>query len=205
MTAIISFIHSALAIAISGTTAWLTLFRRGQVKMTTPTVIFLGPDGGPKDGTAPLSKIYLRTLLYSTAKRGHIVESMYVSLRRGESTQHFNIWVYGEDSLARGSGLFIGEDGVVCDHHFLLPADGTTFEFKPGDYILEIFASLVGSETTTSLFQVPLTITSEQATKLLNNDNGLYFDWGSDNRRYQAHVRLRPKRALPSWLSELAG
>ena len=33
---------SVLSLFVSLTTAWLTLFRRGTVKMTQPTVIFLG-------------------------------------------------------------------------------------------------------------------------------------------------------------------
>lgn len=35
---------SALALAVSTATAWLTLFRRGTMKMTQPTVIYFGPD-----------------------------------------------------------------------------------------------------------------------------------------------------------------
>src|SRR2546427_296072 len=41
---------SLAALAASGLTAWLTLFRRGTVYMTRPTVIFFGPDGGPPTG-----------------------------------------------------------------------------------------------------------------------------------------------------------
>src|SRR5436853_6333630 len=101
---IVSLAISVIALVISATTAWLTLFRRGTVKMTQPTVIFFGPDN---DGEGS-PKVFLRTLLYSTAKRGHIVESMWVKLRRGESSQIFNIWVYGDTSLTRGSGLHVG-------------------------------------------------------------------------------------------------
>ena len=108
--------------------------------MTRPTAIYFGADGSVDRSP----KVYLRTLLYSTAKRGQIVESMFVKLRRGESVQTFNIWVYGEASLARGSGLYVGENGVTCDHHFLLPSDGTQFEFLPGEYRVEVYASLVG-------------------------------------------------------------
>ena len=32
------------SLPVSLTTAWLTLFRRGTVKMTQPTVIFFEPD-----------------------------------------------------------------------------------------------------------------------------------------------------------------
>ena len=35
---------SVVSLLMSATVAWLTLFRRGTVKMTQPTVIFFGPD-----------------------------------------------------------------------------------------------------------------------------------------------------------------
>lgn len=60
------------------------------------------------------NKIYLRTLLYSTAKRGQVLESLHISLQRNESKQNFNIWVYGEKgNLKRGSGLFVAQEGVT--------------------------------------------------------------------------------------------
>jgi len=42
----ISVAISILALSVSAVTAWLTLFRRGSVKMAQPTVIFFGPDSG---------------------------------------------------------------------------------------------------------------------------------------------------------------
>jgi hypothetical protein len=88
--------------------------------MTRPAVIYFGPDGPPSQGAAV--KVFLRTLLYSTAKRAQIVENMYVTLRRGESVQTLNIWVYGDSKpLLRGSGLRVSEDGFASDHHFVLP------------------------------------------------------------------------------------
>ena len=122
-----SFAISLLALAVSVTTAWLTLFRRGTIRMTQPTVVFFGPDG-----PAGSPKVFLRTLLYSTAKRGQIVENMFVKLRRRQSLQTFNIWVYCDGPLARGSGLFVGDSGITCNHHFLLPKDGTDFKWLAG-------------------------------------------------------------------------
>jgi hypothetical protein len=40
----VSLAISTLSLAVSAVTAWLTLFRRGTVKMTQPTVIFFGPE-----------------------------------------------------------------------------------------------------------------------------------------------------------------
>jgi hypothetical protein len=121
---------SILALCVSSGTAWLTLFRSGTVKMTQPTVIFLGPDPPRSRNESPSPKIYLRTLLFSTSQRGRVIQSMYVALSRNEMRQNFNIWVYGEERLVRGSGLFVGETGVVANHHFLTPKDTTNIPSK---------------------------------------------------------------------------
>lgn len=182
---------STLALGISGLTAWLTLFRRGTVKMTLPSVIYFGPDGGGSFKEKPSSKVYFRTLLYATSRRGVIIESMYVRLRRGESMQTFNVWVKEDKALIRGAGLHVGETGVECSHYFLLPADGTSFEFLPGNYILEVFASLAGNDKILKLHAVELVVTESMARELKDANNGLYFDWGPDSRKYHSHIRPR--------------
>jgi hypothetical protein len=90
--------------------------------MTQPTVIFFGPDTPRAREDTPLPKVFLRTLLFSTSKRGRVIESMHVALSRNETHQNFNIWVYGDEKLVRGSGLFVGETGVAATHHFLTHA-----------------------------------------------------------------------------------
>jgi hypothetical protein len=158
---------STLSLAISTATAWLTLFRRGTVKMTQPTVIFFGPDVPRSHGETPLPKIYLRTLLFATSKRGRVIESMHVALSRNEMHQNFNIWVYGErDRLVRGSGLFVGETGVSANHHFLTPEDGKTFSFIEGHYKLEVFAHLLGDPKPIRLFSQELDLSRDIATAL---------------------------------------
>jgi len=53
---------SALALVVSTTTAWLTLFRRGTIQMTQPTVIFFGPDTPRSGERRAFPKIYLKAL-----------------------------------------------------------------------------------------------------------------------------------------------
>src|SRR5437899_1605638 len=144
MTSWIPISISFLALAVSVTTAWLTLLRRGELRMTQPTVIFFGPDGSPRSGQKARLKVFLRTLMYSTARRGQTLESFYVNLQRGESKQNFSIWVYGDKNLARGSGLFVPTEGIACNHHFLLPEDGTDFRLLAGEYILRVYAKKAG-------------------------------------------------------------
>ena len=178
---------SGLAILISGVTAWLTLLKPGSVKMTRPTVIFFGPDGsrGP-------AKVFLRTLLYCTSRRGRIIQGMFVRLRRGESAQNFNVWVYGDDSLKRGSGLYVGQDGVVCNHHFLLPRDGTQYEFLGGRYVIEVFAELVNARRPVKLAEEAIDLSQDFASRINKQDSGVYYDWGPDSQTYHANLDCNP-------------
>ena len=157
--------------------------------MTQPTVIFFGPDGmgGPP-------KVFLRTLLYSTAKRGQIVETMYVKLGRGESSQNFNVWVYGDRPLARGSGLFVGEEGVAANHHFLLPRDGTDYLFLAGMYHVAVYVSLVNRSRPFLLGKFSVSLSEEQSAAINKRKAGVYFDWGPDLRSYQSHVDFHPQK-----------
>jgi hypothetical protein len=181
---------SLLALTISGLTLWLSHIRRGSLKMTRPTVVFFGPDGGE----GGISKIFLRTLLYSTAKRGVVLENLYVRLRRGETQQNFNIWVYGEKDLARGSGLFIGQEGIATNHHFLTPTDVSKFDFAAGDYRLEVFGKTVNQEIVSLLSSIELRIEPSEAEKLRKQDHGIYFDWGPDAARYQTKIEMRKSK-----------
>lgn len=204
MTEWVAVALSALALTVSAITAWLTLFRAGQLRMTQPTVVFFGPDGGRSDGEKPRLKVFLRTLLYSTARRGQTVESMHVNLQRGESKQNFSIWVYGDDRLARGSGLHVGHEGVACNHHFLLPEDGADFRLLAGQYDVRVFAKRVSDREPRELAHLVLSIAESQAKELLKDDAGIYFDWGPDQQAYHAHVEIRKPRPLPPWLLEAA-
>jgi len=124
----LSIVISSLALLVSAVHFWLTWFHGGTIRMTQPSIVFFGPDDTGR------AKVFLRTLLYSTSRRGQWVESMFVTLRRAGSSQSFNIWVYGETkALVRGSGLFVGYDGIGANHHFLLPKGGDVeYQFSAG-------------------------------------------------------------------------
>ena len=77
---------------------------------------------------------------------------MQVALSRNETHQNFNIWVYGDEKLVRGSGLFVGDTGVAANHHFLAPRDGSSFRFTQGRYRLDVFARLLGDRGKKLLF-----------------------------------------------------
>jgi hypothetical protein len=177
---------------MSALIAWLTLLRRGTVKMTQPTVIYFGPDNPRSRDEPALPKVFLRTLLFATSKRGRVVESMHVSLARNETQQNFNIWVYGDDRLVRGSGLFVGETGVAANHHFLVPRDGSSYHFTQGRYRIDVYAKLLGDHRKKLLFSQIVEVSSEAAVELTGSDCGLYFDWGPDSVTYLPHIDKRP-------------
>lgn len=183
---------SVVALLISATTLWLSHLRRGKLKMTKPTVVFFGPDGGEKG----ISKVFLRFLLYSTGKRGVVLEHLYIRLRRGETQQNFNIWVYGEKDLARGSGLFVGQEGVATNHHFLTPSDVDGFDFAAGSYQLDVFGKVVGKDSVEHLTNLELSIDQHEAEKLRQTTYGIYFDWGPDSGSYHKKLDERPSKAL---------
>jgi|ERR1043165_6474168 hypothetical protein len=177
---------SGSALLVSILTAWLTLWRRGMVKMTQPTVIYFGYE----KGNTVTPKVHLRTLLYATSKRGRVIESLYVRLRRGDTTQNFAIWIYGEKELSRGSGLYVPESGVGVNHHFLLPRDITEYRFVAGEYNIGVYAVVIGRSVHELLFSTTLNLSMENARQISENrQSGIYFDWSPDARRYDPHFR----------------
>ncbi len=182
---------SIAALLISVLTAWLTFFRRGSLHATQPTTVFFGPDG-PNYEKLDNPKLFLRTLIFSTGKRGLMIESLHVKLTRNETVQNFNIWVYGDTSLKRGSGLFVGESGIVTNHHFLTPRDGTAFSFVEGNYQIKLYAKILSSKTQKLLWSETLSISKEQAEFLAKGNYGVYFDWGPDSKNYSSHLERKP-------------
>jgi hypothetical protein len=191
---VLALVISALALTTSAVTAWLTLLRSGTVKMTQPTVIFFGPDG-PREARGSTSpKVFLRTLLFSTAKRGRIIENIYVTLSCEDISQDFNVWAYGErNELVRGSGLFVGETGVEANHHFLIAPDSDNFAFISGTYRLDVFAHLLGEKHRRILFSQTLKVSTEEAEIIGEQNAGLYFDWAPDKTRYVSHIDEEPR------------
>jgi hypothetical protein len=115
---------------------------------------------------------------------------MYVALIRDGTVHHnFNIWVYGERmQLVRGSGLFVGQDGIAANHHFLSAPDRTEFSFAAGPYRLRVFAHLLGDRKDKELFTQDFVISHEIAATLGDPTTGVYFDWAPDTARYVPYV-----------------
>lgn len=181
---IITLVISALALVLSATTVWLTLLRKGKIRMNPPGAIFLGhaADGRPK--------VFLRSFIYSTSPRGHIIESVYITVQHAKLIRTFDIWLYGESSVVRASGLCVGKDGLVGNHHFLLPEDAARWEFIPGDYEIEVLAFVANMRRPIVLSRVVLPLTEEQAAAMKDFNEGVFFHWSPVSKKYLPYVEM---------------
>jgi hypothetical protein len=189
MTLHLSDLLSLVALGVSVTTAWLTLFQLGTVKMTQPTMIALLAQGA--DGP----KVFLRTLLYCTARRGQVIEDMFVRLHRQDFSRLFNLWHYGDGPIVRGSGLRIGYEGVAVYHHFVLSRKSPAFEFTAGKYTIEVFARPIQAQPV-CLGRYEVALGPDEAAAL-KNGQALFFNWDSDAELYFASAEPPPAKFLP--------
>jgi len=182
----ISIPISLVSLAISLGTFWLAFVDRGRLKMTKPTIVFFGFDTVPK----PTPKVFLRTLLYSTATRGQVVEGMYAKVRRGEDERIFSFWGYGEtEKLSPGSGLHVSRTGLAANHHFVLSVHESGYRFEPGSYEIDVIADVVGHKKSIRLATIKLSLSDELAAALLRQE-GVLFE-RKIGGEYEGHARER--------------
>ncbi|MBI3641369.1 MAG: hypothetical protein HY222_03135 [Thaumarchaeota archaeon] len=174
---------AAGSFAISIVTLYLTYFQRGKLKMTRPTALFFARDG--PDGQF---KIVVTALLYNTAKRGQVVESMLIKLIRDGSVTTFGEWIYWEGNKVHLGGVKIGEEGRTLFDHFLLSDVTNSFNFTMGKYLLEIYALQVGIKAPTKLFHTKFIIDAEAAEAIKPEGLGFALLWNQDTQSYKTQI-----------------
>jgi hypothetical protein len=183
----VSIAIASLSLAVSGSTLWFTLLRRGRVRMTHPAVVFFGYDYDPR--ISP--KVFLRTLLYCTSVRGKVIEGMHVKLRHRGTERVFGFWGHGEtNKLVPGSGLYVGQTGVAANHHFVLSTNSPPYEFSPGDYAIQVIARVVSARRPVKLSRITLTLTEEHASAFAEH-RGVLFELDPETQRYVGSANKR--------------
>ena len=180
---------SALALLVSLFTLWFTVLRRGTVRSTHPSFIAVRYDFVEK--SAPQAKVFLRTLLYCTGKRGQVIETLSLRVKDAERTAEFSFWGYGDKDLIRGSGLFVPETGIATNHHFNPTDSQALFKFSGGVYSLELMAKIVGRESLTSLWRIEVEMPPQAFASSIRRDTAVFFSWSPDLRRYVSSVESR--------------
>lgn len=168
---------------ISIVTLYLTYFQRGSLRLTRPTALFFARDG--PDGKF---KIVVTALLYNTAKRGQVVESMFIKLIRDGSVTIFGEWIYWEGNKVHLGGVKIGEEGRTLFDHFLLSEGADSFNFGSGKYSLEIYALKVGTKAPVKLFQTEFTLEAETAEAIKSGGPGFALIWNPDTQSYGMQI-----------------
>lgn len=187
--AAVSTVVSVAALALSLFTAWFTILRRGTVRSTRPSFIAFRYDFvGTK---APQAKIFLRALLFSTGKRGHVVETLFLRVSEGSRAAEFSFWGYGDKDLSRGSGLFIPETGIATNHHFNPLDSESLFRFSRGTYGLELVAKLVGREQLVPLWTIALDMPPGAFDSTIARETAVFFSWSPGEKRYISSIEKR--------------
>ena len=183
--ALVGVVFSFLSLGVSGTTMYVAWLRRGRLGMTAPTLVQLGFEPGNR----ATARIVLRTLLYSTAPNGKMVERLFVKLARDGREQTFGVWGHGwTTDLAPGSGLFVPQAGVSANHHFALSLSQPAYEFAAGEHTLQVFARLAGDSKSVPLSEFKLTLEPRHTAALAQRQT-VQFELEPDTEAYLGQVR----------------
>ncbi len=180
---------SIASLSLSAYALWIVQFRHGRLKMTQPTLVCL-----KREGPSMRPKIFLRTLLYTTGPKGRVIENMYLNVRQDYGTHTFDFWGHTESGkLTLGSGLFVGSTGIASDHHFN-PREGLeNFVYGGGDYLIEVFATIVGRAKPEKLTELTFTVPNQQAAELVQiPTRALFLYWNARTRSYDGSIEIPP-------------
>ena len=182
---------SVAAFLVSLFNLWFSVLRRGTICSTHPSFIAIRYDFVGR--RVPLAKVFARPLLYSTGKRGNVIEHLFIRVKGGGRQIEFSFWGYGEtDHLVIGSGLSVPESGISTNHHFNPVTNDELFLFSGGDYTLELVANVVGHSFPVSLWTVDVTVPDNLFIKDgIVVQREVSFNWSPGQRRFITSTRER--------------
>lgn len=179
---------SVVSLFVSAYAVWIAEFNRGRLQMTRPTLLCL-----KREMPSALPKIFLRTCLFTTGSKGRVIEGIFLRVRQAQGEFTFDFWGHTMENgkLTLGSGLPVGPTGVASDHHFNpRQGSGIDFLYVPGDYQIDVFASIVGQRKARLLHRVNFLMNSLQSAELVQiPTREMYLIWNADTRLYDSHVR----------------
>ncbi len=186
----VSLVLSCISTAVSSIVACYTVARRPRIRMTKPTFVAFVVDG---DEAAP--KVFLRTLLFSTADPGKVVETMFVRMRNHKQETIYSFWSYDVDGrLVPGGGLFIGAQGIATNHHFVLAKSFKRVTFGPAELTVDVCARIVGEKRERLLYQLKTMLSADQAAALNGKDAGVFFERNPVSDEFHGEIRAAPGR-----------
>ena len=181
---------SVAALVISLFTLWFTAFRRGTICSTHPSFIAFRYDFVGKE--VPQAKIFFRALLFSTSKRGQVVESLWLRVSEGSRRAEFSFWGLGDKDLMRGSCLFVPETGIATNHHFNPIDSEVLFPFSGGSYSVELVAKIVGESRSQSLWTVTVEMPEDVWGSRIDRETAVFYSWSAEQLCYVMSIEKRP-------------
>ena len=135
-------------------------------------------------------KIFFRAmLLLTTGKRGHIIEGLYLKLRRVNRRRHLISGCTGRrktQNRQRPEGR--GRRRVV-QSSFPAAQSDSSFAFLAGEHTIESYARILNRRAPVRLSTVKLSLSAEFSAALLDRAMGVLFTWSPDSRAYHATCR----------------
>jgi hypothetical protein len=180
---------SVVALGVSVFTLWFTVFRRGTIRSTHPSFVAIRYDFVDKPQAQ--AKIFFRSLLFCTGKRGAVVENLFLRVTEGRRQEEFSFWGHGDSKLTRGSGLFVPETGVVTNHHFNPTDSEKLFRFSGGVYSIELMATMVGRSREVSLWEITLEVPPGVFDSAIAANKAIFYNWSPKTRSYVMTVEDR--------------
>ena len=170
---------SLAALMFSSFSLWLLHFRRGDLFLTRPSQICIGPNVS-LGGNYRLS---FTTNLYSNSKNGPVVERLFAEIRLGETTRKLTVWYTETDREKACPGFRLEERGLATEHHFC-DKNKDTWPVAPGRYFVSLFAKVGHNSGPTKLFECSLNIEPRATEYLANDKTPISFLWDENDRCY---------------------
>src|SRR5438067_1217052 len=124
---------------------------------------------------------------YEQATASNQVRMISISPRAEQRKTMFSSWGYGDHpNLVRGSGLFVGPEGVAVYHHFV--AEESDRLRPAGGCKISVYASTLGHKQNHMLFSLHLRISESDSAIFEDSTNRpLIYDWNPEHKEYRRH------------------
>jgi hypothetical protein len=171
-------VMAILSLILSLTVTYLTLLRKGSLYMTMPVQITF------QSANARRPEFVLNTFLYSTGKRGYVIESLYLEVEHG-GTHLFSSWSYRQNgALIPASGLRVSEDGVMSANHFFETDKRGRFYFEQGEIQISVYTTVANRKKATLLGKIGLKLSEEQASQMHLRNSAVVFTFDPQKKEY---------------------
>jgi len=136
-------------------------------------------------------KLGFQSAMFSTAIRGHIIETMFARLKHSNGISNLSLWLVNDGKQTRiCNGISVDRSGLISDHNFLENLDETSPNFSSGINTIEIFVRILGKGKDSLLKVIPFYLSEETVAKLNSpNEVGIFLTWNPVSNQYDTSLK----------------